>query len=256
MPTQIIANPIFDWSTSAVWLYLLTRKIRFNAAYRYGFARVGCYPCPFNSSWFDFLLRHLHPDLFDGWQDRLLCYAREHMPTDPERYVKQGIWKGRFGGRGRSNTRLSEIDYKPCVEHNLACGYSLVGGWKEHFFELLRPLGVVRVLRDDGITASLALDDKTGRDVIALLRISRPRGHISVTYVSNRAQRQLTPLLESQIRKVQACVGCGGCASLCPQGAIAVERSVHRIDDAACTRCLRCVRRLRNGCLAAHSVHA
>lgn len=55
---QITISPIIDWMDFDVWLYMLTTKIDFNYAYRLGYARVGCWCCPNNSGWSEFLSKN------------------------------------------------------------------------------------------------------------------------------------------------------------------------------------------------------
>lgn len=52
---QLVASPIIDWLEFDVWLYLISNNVDFNDAYRQGFSRVGCWCCPNNSSWSEFL---------------------------------------------------------------------------------------------------------------------------------------------------------------------------------------------------------
>ena len=52
---QRIVSPIIDWMDFDIWLYILTSGIDFNDAYRLGYARVGCWCCPNNSGWAEFL---------------------------------------------------------------------------------------------------------------------------------------------------------------------------------------------------------
>lgn len=40
---QNTVSPAIDWMDFDVWLYILKRKIDFNVAYTYGYARVGCF---------------------------------------------------------------------------------------------------------------------------------------------------------------------------------------------------------------------
>lgn len=56
---QITISPIIDWMDFDVWLYMLTTKIDFNYAYRLGYARVGCWCCPNNSGWSEFLSKFI-----------------------------------------------------------------------------------------------------------------------------------------------------------------------------------------------------
>lgn len=54
---QTVASPIIDWIDYDVWLYILTTGIDFNEAYRLGWTRVGCWCCPNNGGWSEFLAK-------------------------------------------------------------------------------------------------------------------------------------------------------------------------------------------------------
>jgi len=38
-------NPIFDWSETDVWTYILVNNVPYNALYHQGFPSIGCEPC-------------------------------------------------------------------------------------------------------------------------------------------------------------------------------------------------------------------
>ena len=56
---QTVASPIIDWIDYDVWLYILTTGIDFNEAYRLGWTRVGCWCCPNNGGWSEFLAKEV-----------------------------------------------------------------------------------------------------------------------------------------------------------------------------------------------------
>ena len=51
----LVTSPIIDWKDIDVWLYILSENILFNTNYRNGFPRVGCWLCPNNSDYSQFL---------------------------------------------------------------------------------------------------------------------------------------------------------------------------------------------------------
>ena len=54
---QTVASPIFFWKDIDIWLYILSKEIDFNYAYRLGYDRVGCWCCPNNNQRAQFLSR-------------------------------------------------------------------------------------------------------------------------------------------------------------------------------------------------------
>ena len=83
-----------------VWLYMLTTKIDFNYAYRLGYARVGCWCCPNNSGWSEFLSKIHMPQQSERFRQMLIDFAKQIGKPDPEVYVDDGKWKARQGGNG------------------------------------------------------------------------------------------------------------------------------------------------------------
>ena len=77
---QRIVSPIIDWMDFDIWLYILTSGIDFNDAYRLGYARVGCWCCPNNSGWSEFLSKiHMHEQSEPVSYTHLDVYKRQHI---------------------------------------------------------------------------------------------------------------------------------------------------------------------------------
>lgn len=68
---QLAISPIIDWLEFDVWLYIISNRIEFNDAYKQGFARVGCWCCPNNSGWSEFLasiyMKNMHEEFQKYW---------------------------------------------------------------------------------------------------------------------------------------------------------------------------------------------
>ncbi len=109
---QKVSSPIIDWIDYDIWLYILTTGIDFNDAYRKGYARVGCWCCPNNSKWSQFLSSVYIPQLYNKFNDILMDFAVKMGKSDPEEYVKSGGWKARSGGAGLDRSKNVAIEFK------------------------------------------------------------------------------------------------------------------------------------------------
>lgn len=95
---QLVAAPLIDWTEFDVWLYLLTNKVDFNDAYKQGFSRVGCWCCPNNSNWSEYLSKIYMNEKYEKFHKILINFAKEIRKPDPEEYINSGGWKARQGG--------------------------------------------------------------------------------------------------------------------------------------------------------------
>ena len=59
-----------------IWLYILTEKIDFNDAYKLGYARVGCWCCPNNSIWSEFMSKIHMSEQYKIWRNYLIEFAK------------------------------------------------------------------------------------------------------------------------------------------------------------------------------------
>ena len=66
---------------------MLANKIPFNNAYRQGFTRVGCWCCPNNSSWSEYLSSIYMPDEFEKFRTLLYSFAKKVGKPDWKTYI-------------------------------------------------------------------------------------------------------------------------------------------------------------------------
>ena len=110
---QINCSPIFTWNTGEIFLYILSRNILFNKAYRYGSNRVGCTICPLSSGWRDSICNFVYPGELEPLLDRVKQYGKNMGVSEKAMrgYIEAGRWKSRAGGRGMENggNRVYEV---------------------------------------------------------------------------------------------------------------------------------------------------
>lgn len=254
---QITISPIIDWMDFDVWLYMLTTKIDFNYAYRLGYARVGCWCCPNNSGWSEFLSKIHMPQQSERFRQMLIDFAKQIGKPDPEVYVDDGKWKARQGGNGVDYAKKTAVSFEPCALEENAFNYELQRPISEQLYELFKPfgylnfefgnkrLGEVYVTRKDGRLV-LKLQGRIGSTTLKVTIIDyKIDGAASVKAAEDKVKCQIT--------KYQMCMGCRACESICKHNAIVIKEDKegnldYKILDDKCVRCAECVNHYTAGC--------
>lgn len=259
---QQTVAPIIDWLDFDVWLYILTRNIPFNNAYKKGFSRVGCWCCPNNSYWSEYLSNIYMNEQYTKFHNMLVDFAKQIGKPDPKEYVSSGGWKARQGGNGLNYSNNAILSFKPCVLEENAYNFELNKPIKETLYELFKPfglldfnignkrLGEVYVLGKKDKQPLLRLTGKVGQN---LLKVSVLR---ETAIFCNLKINEM--LIKNQITKFQTCIGCMACESVCKYNAINIRHNEmqkgekfnisYAIDEKKCVGCLECVKHFSGGC--------
>ena len=257
---QVVASPIIDWFDHDIWLYIISSGIDFNSAYRLGYTRVGCWCCPNNSKWSQFLASVYMPEQTARFNDILLAFAKKMGKTDPEEYVKNGGWKARQGGAGIDMSKNVAIEFTPCATDELSFNYELSKPISDQLYELFKPFGVLNFeMGNPRLGEVFVLDKKT---MLPIIKIQGRKGsrELKVSILRKPiAGRTKTVEIElkfkCQITKFQLCTGCHACESACKQGAIKLLKQSdsdidykYVIDENSCVHCYECINHYTGGC--------
>ena len=100
-------NPILDWNSAEVWLYIYSRNLPINEAYKKGNTRAGCLFCPMGRGKADSFRQMSYPDEIE----RFVSIIKEMM-DDPniETYISNGGWASRKNGRDIKNNPKRYIE--------------------------------------------------------------------------------------------------------------------------------------------------
>ena len=254
---QIVVSPIIEWIDYDVWLYILTTGIDFNHAYRLGYTRVGCWCCPNNGAWSEFLSKvHLY-ERYVHWHDILLEFAKKIGKLDAKDYVNDGKWKARQGGKGLDAAQTSIVSFEPCATEENAFNYELQRPISDELYELFKPFGVINkelgnkrlgevyVIGSNGMVALILQGRIGGTKLKVTIKNIHIAGARTLSVAEGKVQCQLT--------KYQMCLGCKACESVCRHDAISVKddgtgKAIYSIDDNRCVRCTECVGHFNAGC--------
>lgn len=236
---EILARPIIEWSDLAVWLYLLTHELTFNQAYKYGFRRVGCLYCPFNSDWSQNMIKYRYPAKGKKWQRFLMDQAKRMNHPNPENFADQG-WRARAGGRGLDHYKTS-IESAPCILSDNAVMYQLVNGSIRLVHHFLRPLGPQSMVSRDDFSLIFLIHDPKTNAILASVEVGFEDHAVRVNYLLKKWRRVFQQRIEKQLKKLQVCIFCGACAAKCKTKALEADGRFI-VDPDKCKSCLACVK--------------
>jgi phosphoadenosine phosphosulfate reductase len=234
---QVAARPILNWSSLAVWLYIYYKDLLFNPLYKRGYARLGCFLCPYNTNYDDYLNSYYQIPRWQQWLNFLEDYAKkEYVHRSKEwidGWVHQEYWKQR---RPRKRT---EYVVSKNSDGGTALLYIFENGIPPNLPEFLKPICSIETSSSgcDEFAFRSCQQSQTrvvGRVGDKLLRIS----------ISEEEQpKEFQRLVERQIEKAVNCVGCGGCMGICPHKAISLDNGSITIDDEICRHenCRLCI---------------
>lgn len=254
---QDTVSPAIDWMDFDVWLYILKRKIDFNEAYTYGYARVGCFCCPNNSVWSEFLSKIYMQEQYEKWQEFLVKFAKNIGKPDAEEYVRSGKWKARQGGNGIDYANKAVVSFTPCVLEENSFNYELQRPISNEMYELFKPFGYLDFNMGNVRLGEVYVINRNGTPVLRLqgrigstyLKVTILDYHIDKAKNVEKAEEKV----KCQLTKYQLCMGCRACEGVCRYGAIRLEsmpdgRTGYHIDDTKCVRCAECVNHFNSGC--------
>lgn len=256
---QLVVSPIIDWLEFDVWLYMIANNVDFNDAYQQGFSRVGCWCCPNNSGWSEFLSEIYMQEKYEKFHKILIDFAKNVGKPDPEEYVREGGWKARQGGNGLTYSKNAVVEFKPCVLYENAINFDLNRAIDNQLYEFFKPFGTLNFTIGNKILNEVyVLDKKTNEPLLKIVgRIGQTNLKVIVVKFIGQFKDMKTSemLIKNQITKYQVCIGCLACESNCKFNAIKISdignpstTVSYKIAENKCVGCLECVKHFSGGC--------
>lgn len=242
---QINCSPILNWNTAEIYLYLLKNNILFNNAYRFGLFRVGCKVCPMSSAWWDGIVNSIYQSEITPLLKKIEEYAAKTKPLrEQKKFIEQGGWRARMGGRGLSNggNRIIEVIDDDSINFSFS-------ETKQDWLAVAPLLGPI-----------VEKDDNTGVQLIDgqefTFKVDDNKG-LTVSYAPySRMDRFIISHFRGVANKVAYCVGCKACTVQCPFAAFIIndDGKIYIRED-KCQHCCNCIVFTNGkGCLVAKSL--
>ena len=219
---QYSFNPMLEWSSAEVWLYLFFRGLVVNEAYKKGMARVGCLFCPLGaggrSDWFQ------HEAYTDDVEKFIGLIRETSVISDEKSYIDGAGWVARKNGRDLRNN-------EPKISEETKCGRTTLRitrpttDWREWVKTVGEPVDL-RVEETEG-SPSLATTD--AQECVS--------PEVVASYPAELVKTAVGKKLRQCFVKAAFCVECGACETNCRSGAISFTNGL-RIEN--CIHCGQC----------------
>ncbi|MCM1259859.1 MAG: phosphoadenosine phosphosulfate reductase family protein [Prevotella sp.] len=243
----INCRPIFNWSNTEIYIYMLCLcNIPINKAYTFGLTRVGCNICPFASSWSEFIIHRVYPNITKPYIQVIEEMAKNIGVSDKNKindYISSGNWKKNAGGKGLSidETRMDILKKDPnyeCVikkpKQEWKIWLTTVGKYTLNKIDATTYHGEIKILDNIMKFSVIDKDDK-----------------LKVSMSGTSGKLGLTSLLNKALTKTAYCDRCGVCEAECPTGALTIRKNEFTIDPMRCIQCHKCYEVNSYGCIVA-----
>jgi len=224
---QYSHNSILDWTSAEIWMYIFSRNLIINEAYKKGNSRVGCLFCPMGGSKGDSLQRINYTEEVDKYIDIIKSTNARNFgnPKELESYVTNGGWNARKNGR---DLNLRQQQYHDEVLNGKFLIY--VTNPRSDWKEWIKTIG------------EIPFDYK--------IKNIKNGYVVSIPEYFLKENPALIKMFKQVFKKAAFCSGCRVCEANCPTGCISFTDGL-KIEG--CQHCGKC-HEMDDGCLAYHSL--
>lgn len=237
---QYSYNPILEWTSAEIWLYMFMNDVPINDAYKKGNSRAGCLFCPMSGGASDYFRRCAYPAEVDKYVEHIRTSYSAIDEKAAESYVRNGGWNARKNGRDLANNPFR------CVESTSGDYITITvvnpsTDWKEW----IKTIGDCYETTDGygvswkGMTYRFAVSEKENGYVVYLPQ------------AISKENPQFVKLFRQVFRKASYCAGCRVCETNCRNGSIKFIDGKLQITN--CIHCHQC-HLIDSGCLLFHSL--
>ncbi len=237
---QYSFNPILEWTSAEIWLYIYINKIFINEAYKKGNSRAGCLFCPMSGGSSDYF-RHCS---YEKEIEKYISFIKESYVSNDEKSVNSYLMNG--GWNARNNGRSLRDNPTKCVGTTENRNIKIVvtnpaTDWKEW----IKTLGNIG---ENGNNFTVRFE---GEDIDFTVKTNDKGYVVTLPEKYNSKNPKFIRLFRQVFRKSAYCVGCRVCETNCHNGCIKFVDGKLKIEK--CVHCYQC-HDISSGCLLFHSL--
>lgn len=239
---QWSCNPILEWNSAELYLYIYSNDLILNDAYKKGNRRAGCLVCPGASERNEYMAHECYREEFEALIGKIEEHYRQNFKSEErmKEFIENGGWKARKNGRD-----LHFIPkYSDYIDNN-NIEIKIINpntDWKVW----IKTIGVLQIENGQysvvhrGKTYNFEVHEDETKTIIS---ISNDIAKMDPLFIK---------LFKNVFRKAAQCIGCHECEADCHNGCLTMKNGNIYISD-NCLHCSECHKALK-GCLVYNSI--
>lgn len=239
---QYSCNPILEWNSAELFLYIYANELILNEAYKKGNRRAGCLVCPRAAERNEYMCAINYPQEVAQYEEIIRSlYSKNFQSVEKlDEFMANGGWKARKNGRDIN----VQLNYNEITN---AKGTTIrIEKPKTDWKEWIKTIGVLE--NDTSPYEILFRGERILFEVVE-------KDEIITVNISTQLCKQnplFVKLLKNVFRKASCCVGCRECEADCHNGFLKIENGVVRVLS-GCKHCAEC-HKVEKGCLVYKSI--
>ncbi|MDY6330103.1 MAG: phosphoadenosine phosphosulfate reductase family protein [Fibrobacter sp.] len=241
---QYSCNPILEWNSAELFLYMFQEHLIFNDCYKKGLFRAGCLVCP-NAPGRDEFERNVHyKENSEILIQSIVKSYGKNLGSEEKinEFLGNGGWKARKNGRDLDIPLNYEEISLPDKNFDSIKIDSPTTDWNEW----IKTIGVVQ---NNESPYKINFRNK-----ILEFEVLQEETSVEVRYNKElaKSEPEFVKLLKNVFRKTACCIGCHECEADCRHGCISMKQGRVSISE-NCKHCSEC-HKVDKGCLVYKSL--
>lgn len=240
--SQYSCNPILEWNSAEVYIYIFSENLLLNEAYKKGHRRAGCLVCPCAAERNDFMSRAWYSAKFDKFIHIIeKMYQKSFSANDAlKKFIENGGWKARKNGRDLP-LEIGYVESKTQGKQILNIEFPKTN-WKEW-------IKTVGVLLNDSSPYLIIYHNKNYQFIL------KETEHGYQVFIDDdlaKTDPLFVKLIKNVFRKAACCINCHECEVDCHNNCISMKNGNVIINN-QCIHCSEC-HKPDKGCLVYKSL--
>ena len=234
---QYSCNPILEWNSAELYLYIFRENLYLNKAYKKGNRRAGCLVCPRAAERNEYMCQAWYTSEFNSYIDVIKDLYKKDFQDEHklDEFIANGGWKARKNGRDLS----IKIGYKEekKADKQIITVTNPQTDWKTWIVTigvLITDESPYRILFRDKEYSFEVNDQENGYEV-------------KFDDALSKENPLFVKLLKNVFRRAASCVLCRECEADCHNGCIIMKDGKLKISS-SCVHCAQC-HKAEKGCL-------